>query len=173
MWREMMGKLPTSVAIEWQDGSRSYRHCDEQEIDEVVLQLSNARIELSSATIPDGSVSEDTCRYCNYRALCPQFQDFDRGSWVRQFPFIVGRIEQIIHSHQERSLVVRAFSSQPSDMEKAVVHRFPIAIPVSNGDFVGFDRLSWRGGVGNFGVVWSSRYHNFGEEIPASMKNTV
>ena len=173
MWRETTGKLPTSVAIEWQDGSRSYCDVDEQEIDEIVLQLSHARAELDSATIPNGSVSEDTCRYCNYRALCPEFQDFDRGSWVRQEPFIVGRIEQMIHSHQERSLVVRTFSSQPPHMEKVVIHRFPTVQPASIGDFVIFDRLSWRGGVGNFNVVWSSRYRNLGEEIPATIEDMV
>jgi len=171
MWHEMYGKLPSSVAIEWQDGSRSYRQIDPKEVDEVVTQLRIARADLTSTSIPSGAASEDTCRYCSYRALCPDFQNVDRSSWVRQSPFIVGQIEDIIDSHQDRSLVVRILSSQPSQMEKAVIHKFPTTQMVSNGDFVVFDRLSWRGGAGNFDVVWSSRYRNFGAEIPSTLGN--
>ncbi len=170
MWREMTGKSPVSVAIEWQDGSRSYRAVDEIEIDEIVWKLSEARTKLSSATAPSGSVNEDTCRYCDYRSLCPQFLATEREAWVRQAPFIIGEIELIANAHQNRSLVVRTLASQPSQLKIAVVHKFPFAEQVAEGDLVLFDRLSWRGGEGNFDVVWNSRYRNFGSEVPEALR---
>lgn len=173
MWREMTGKAPVSVAIEWQDGSRSYRSVDENEISDILARLSNARNILSSPTAPMGSVSEDNCRYCNYRSLCPQFLLTEREGWVRQSPFIVGQVEQIVQAHQVQSLVVNTVASQPSELHRALVHKFPSSEKIAQGDFVIFDRLSWRGGTGNFDVVWNSRYHNFGSEIPDELRDVV
>lgn len=173
LWREMYGNLPTSIAIEWQDGSRSYQTIDEREINEVIAQLMKVRADLSLGSIPHGSVSENTCRYCSYRTLCPDFQSADRSSWVRQAPFIVGQVEDIIDTNQDRSLVVSILSSQPSQIDKAVVHKFPTTQLVSNGDFVAFDRLSWRGGDINFDVVWNSRYRNFYEDSPLVLNNIL
>ena len=166
LWREKTGQLPISVAIEWQDGSRSFAQVNEKEIDEIVQRLSDLRIGLLSSNVPAGAASEVTCRYCNFRTLCPEFQTTDRSTWVRQSPFIVGRVEQIIGTRDDRVLVIQTHSSQPPSLERVVVHKFSSAQSCSSGDFVAFDRLSWRGGDGNFDVVWNSRYRNFGEKIP-------
>lgn len=173
MWGEMTGKFPTSIVIEWQDGSRTFRDVNQSDIDEITLRLNQVRLQTVSSNVPVGSVDEDICRYCNYRTLCPQFQVFDRDTWVRQAPFIVGTIDQIVEAHHDRSIVVRTVSSQPAHLERTVVHKFPIAGVIAIGDFVIFDQLSWRGGEGNFDVVWNTRYRNFGRKIPYEIENLL
>jgi CRISPR/Cas system-associated exonuclease Cas4 (RecB family) len=173
MWREMTGKSPVSVAIEWQDGTRSYCVIDDNEVDLIAAELSRARAWLSSTTAPQGSVNEDICRYCSYRSLCPQFLAFEREGWVRQSPLVLGYVERIVQAHQTRTLVIRTTESQPPQLQWAVVHRFPATEIVVEGDFVIFDRLSWRGGDGNFDVVWNSRYRNFGSEFPEALQDVV
>ena len=173
MWHDQTGVLPTAVVIEWQDGSRSYRDVRENDIVEIVQRLSEVRLHIVDANPPEGNASEDICRYCNFRALCPNFLAEDRSTWVRQTPFLVGQVESIIQSQNDRALVVRTVSSQPHGVEQAVVHKFPISDATSVGDYVVFDRLSWRGGQSNFDLLWNSRYRNFGAEPPVMIRNLL
>lgn len=166
MWRDTTGKTPKSVAIEWQDGTRSYKDVYDADLDNVIDRLKLARNQLELANAPVGITSEDVCRFCSYRVLCPQFHVADRNVWVRQAPSIVGRVSEIVQTHNDCVLVIDAMFSQPPDLEIAVVHKFPLNQLVSVGDCVVFDRLSWRGGQGNFDVVWNTRFSNFNNSFP-------
>lgn len=160
MWQELTGKLPDSVAIEWQDGSRSSEAVSISEVEEVCISLTASRLQLGMLKPPDGTPTEEVCCNCSYRTLCGKFQEVERQSWVWQPSFVVGLVERVVDLVTERSLVITPEFSQPYGIPIAVVHKFPIAVSVEVGDRVIFDRLAWRGGEGNFDALWNSRFKN-------------
>ena len=169
MWEERTGKLPGFVAIEWQDGSRSSETVSISEIEEVCKSLTASRLQLELPVPPDGTPAEEVCCNCSYRTLCRKFQEVERLSWVWQPSYVVGLVEHVVDSANERSLIIRPESSQPHGIPIAVVHKFPVAVSVEAGDHVIFDRLAWRGGEGNFDALWNSRFKNLRGVNPESV----
>lgn len=107
------GELPRSVAVENPVGMRWSEQVKRDELDELLAEISRRRQLLSqpgSAIAEVAQADEETCRWCDYRLVCPAYWDALEDDWEHgSFSGVLQETERTANG-----LVLRAEGGHPT-----------------------------------------------------------
>jgi len=156
LYRHKNNVTPRSIIIQWGDGTSVEEDVNDGVLDALWQSFSELRSSLDREDPPLGRPSDDNCRYCDYRVLCPDYAAAEKADWLHHPHCFSGQITNVITSESSSTATLQV-TSKLEGSRSVVIRGLPLSLDVKSKSTLVVDRLRHVVGGDTFEVLWSSR----------------